>query len=208
MCQPLHQNAKGRQNTPHAVTGRGEPNPAAAVQFIGCSTCHEAVHYHPGAAGGLVKRPKFEVWAIQSQDGRPPGPLLHLHQTPPQSQAWQAVTSLDSGQACSRRSSSTLGEEIWRGQSMAICRSGAYLRRSHWLLVREGVSRAASGLQNTRRKSGHLRQRSRFGDFCATMLLCIASRYLLCFSGYPRRDVGLRLNACRPGAQKDERLLM
>lgn len=54
-------------------------------------------HWLTGAAGGLVKRPKFEVWAIQSQEGRPPGPLLHLHQTHPKS---AAVTSLDSGQAC------------------------------------------------------------------------------------------------------------
>lgn len=111
----------------------------------------------------------------------------------PQSQAWQARHSLDSGHACSRLAPSTLGEEIWRGRSMAICRSGAYLRGSYGLPVREAVSRADAGPQDTCRKSGYLRLRLLFWDFCATVLLCLASRYLLSLGGYPRREVGLRL---------------
>lgn len=126
----------------------------------------------------------------------------------PQGEAWQARHSLDSGHACSRQASCTLGEEIWRGRSMAICRSGAYLRRSCGLLVREAVSRADAGLQDTRRKSGYLRLRLLFWDFCATMNLCLAPRCLLSSGGYPRREVGIRLNACRPGAQNHKQHVM
>lgn len=34
-CQPVHHNAKGQQNTPHAVTGRGEQAPKQqAIRLI------------------------------------------------------------------------------------------------------------------------------------------------------------------------------
>lgn len=83
--------------------------------------------------------------------------------------------SRDSGHALS--SLCRLSEEIWRGQSMAICRSGAYLRRSPWLIVREGVSRAASGLQRTPQKAERVGIRQTLSSWrllcdCAFMPRC------------------------------------
>lgn len=156
-----------------------------------------------------MKRPKFEVWAIQSQDGRPPGPLLHPHQTQPPNQVWrgQPVTGLDSGgQACvggpqvSRRGNlegTVNGNlQIWSLSSTipAACCTGGRFEGRRW----------ASDCQTARRKSGYPKGLS-FRDFCAAALLCLAARYRLWFTRCPQTEVRLRLNACRPGAQEGKR---
>lgn len=73
---------------------------------------------------------------------------------------------------------------------MAICRSGAYLRRSPMACCSGGRfegRRWASDKTNPQKEwvsDGH----SRFGDFCATMFLCLAARYRLSSTRYPRRE--------------------
>lgn len=65
---------------------------------------------------------------------------------------------------------------------MAICRSGAYLRRSHGFLFVTAFRGQTLGFRTPAERVG-IPTALLFWDFCATVLLCLASRYLLSFSG-------------------------
>lgn len=159
-----------------------------------------------------MKRPKFEVWAIQSQDGRPPGPLLHLRQTLQVRRGfgnpslYPRLACASGGQLCSYCCS--VWRKIQKGvESMAICRSEAYLRRSLRLCcVRDGVSRAICWASDAPQKSGYLLP-SRFRVLCATVHLCLAARYRR-YEAYCREREGdrgeikvNRLRAWRPAGE-------
>lgn len=89
---------------------------------------------------------------------------------------------------------------------MAICRSGAYLRRSHGLVVREAVSRAdALGFRQARRKSGYPITLPRLGT---SVRLCLyaslpgtVSNYTGALRGERRGFKVKCLPAWRPGGK-------
>lgn len=167
---------RGQQNTPHAVTGQGGETTAVT------SLIHRMLDVPRGCAlspGGRGRRGETaQVRGLGYSVSRRPAagtPAPPAPDTPRSDVA--AVTVVTAG-----RLSSRLSEEIWRGRSMAICRSGAYLRGSPWLIVREGVSRAdrqTLGFRQAHRKSGYSRSTLGLGDFCATMFLCLTARYRL-----------------------------
>lgn len=84
--------SKIRPMPSQAITGQGGETAAVTGLIHRMLDVPRGCALSPGVEGGVVKRHKFEVWAIQSQDRRPPGPLLHLRQTPP-SQTWQPSQS-------------------------------------------------------------------------------------------------------------------
>lgn len=79
---------------------------------------------------------------------------------------------------------------------MAICRSGAYLRRSHGFLFVMAFRGQTLGFRTPAERVG-IPTALLFWDFCATMLLCLDSRYLLSFSGYPAKRGGIKVK-CLP----------
>jgi hypothetical protein len=129
MCHPLHPKCQGPAKIrPHAVTGEGQQNPAAGGLIHRMLDVPRGCALSPGGSGRASET--AQVRGLGYPVSRRPAAGTPAPPAPdtPQSEAWQARHSLDSGHACSRQASCTLDEEIWRGPSMAICRSGAYLR--------------------------------------------------------------------------------
>lgn len=198
MCQPLHQNAKGQQSTPPCRHRPGTTRPSSSGLIHRMLDVPRGCAPSPGGSGRASET--AQVRGLGYSVSRRPAAGTPAPPAPdtPQSQAWQARHPLDGGLACCTAALAAL-EYSRRGNLEGTVNGNLQI----WSLSSSIPWASCSGERFEGRRWTPEHPQKEWVSPTATLVLGLVRDYAFMprfqvprlLGGYPRKEVGLRLNA-------------